>query len=170
MCRLSKALYGTKQAGRCWRKHLDGWLKRYGFAAATFDECIYILRSGDGLMIIGVFVDDIIAASSSTALRAKFIADLSAAFNVDDRGDLEWALGMRIDRDRSRRALTISSAARIQALGQKYGIDERASRAWDTPASKASEEASMRAGGEAEADLLPPEEAERTRALIGALI
>ena len=170
VCRLSKALYGTKQAGRCWRKHLDGWLKRYGFAAATFDECIYILRSGDGLMIIGVFVDDIIAASSSTALRAKFIADLSAAFNVDDRGDLEWALGMRIDRDRSRRALTISSAARIQALGQKYGIDERASRAWDTPASKASEEASMRAGGEAEADLLPPEEAERTRALIGALI
>ena len=172
VCRLSKALYGTKQAGRCWRKHLDGWLKSYGFVSATFDECVYTMETDRGRMILGVFVDDIIAASSSIDLRQKFIADLSAQFNVDDRGDLEWALGMRIDRDRARRTLTVSTAARIQALGQKYGVDERTTRTWDTPASKQSEEGPSRSEGVAqlEAELLPPEEAERTRALIGALI
>lgn len=44
---------------------LDGWLKSYGFVSATFDECVYTMETDRGRMILGVFVDDIIAASSS---------------------------------------------------------------------------------------------------------
>ena len=73
---------------------------------------MYILRFEGEELLLGLFVDDIIGASSSMKLRTKFIADLSKEFNVDDRGDLVWALGLRVARDRAKRTVTLSCEAR----------------------------------------------------------
>ncbi|MBW0510220.1 hypothetical protein O181_049935 [Austropuccinia psidii MF-1] len=40
-CLLKKALYGTKQAGRCWWEHLGGRLKALGFSKSAFNNSIY---------------------------------------------------------------------------------------------------------------------------------
>ena len=107
--RLVKALYGAKQSAALFRKRLHGWLVDYGFEPTVHDDCVYTLRRSDGEeLFVGIFVDDIIACASSGGIRREFIESLSDEFTIDDRGDLEWALGLRVARDRSRRALTIS--------------------------------------------------------------
>ena len=64
---------------------------------------MYTLRRSDGEeLFVGIFVDDIIACASSGGIRREFIESLSDEFTIDDRGDLEWALGLRVARDRSR--------------------------------------------------------------------
>ena len=121
--RLERALYGAKQSGKLFRNKLHGWLTESGFEQATHDDCVYILRAEGEEMALGCFVDDLIVSSSSTRLRQRFMQAISKAFDVDDRGDLEWALGMRVQQDRRRRTLTISSEARILALAEKNGLD-----------------------------------------------
>ncbi|MBW0488798.1 hypothetical protein O181_028513 [Austropuccinia psidii MF-1] len=55
-CRLCKALYGTKQAGRCWWSHLSIYLKKGGFHVSNYDPSVYL--NNDCGMIIWLHVDD----------------------------------------------------------------------------------------------------------------
>lgn len=161
---LRRALYGCKQSGRLFRKGLDKWLRGYGFNGMIHDDCMYIRRTEDGgVIIIGVWVDDIIAAASSPAIRASFIKALREEFTVDDRGDLEWALGLKVQRDRSTRTATISCGARIRALGEKHGIDLKTHRKYETPSDSTIMEM-------ADGEELNLEAAEKCRGLIGALM
>jgi len=54
---LRRNLYGQKQAGRVWFKHLSRLLTtEHGFTQATADECVFY-RDG---MILMIYVDDTI--------------------------------------------------------------------------------------------------------------
>ena len=39
-CLLDKALYGTKQAARCWWKHLSGMLHTLGYKSSYSDSSV----------------------------------------------------------------------------------------------------------------------------------
>jgi hypothetical protein len=39
--KLRKNIYGTKQAGRVWNKHLDKGLTKLGYVASKIDPCVY---------------------------------------------------------------------------------------------------------------------------------
>ena len=162
---LKRALYGAKQSGHLWRKELDGWLRRYGFEPTIHDDCVYVLRDAQSgiSMMIGVWVDDIVGAAADDEVHRRFVADLSRAYQVDDRGLLQWALGMRVDYDRQARRVTLSGAGRIRELGELYGTDLRTSRKVSTPADAAILDL-------ADGEPLTREGAERAQRLIGALI
>lgn len=42
--RLLKALYGTRQAARCWWPYLKGVLLSLGYEASLYDTSLYVLR------------------------------------------------------------------------------------------------------------------------------
>ena len=46
--RLDRALYGTKQAGRCWNKKFIGNLVDWGFTPSSADPCLFTKRDGEG--------------------------------------------------------------------------------------------------------------------------
>ncbi len=56
---LDKALYGMKQAGRIWHKHILKVLQDFGLQQ-TGEDTIFV---GKGL-IVGIYVDDIVVAAS----------------------------------------------------------------------------------------------------------
>ena len=85
---------------------------------------------------MGVFVDDIILATDMETMLGDFAAALKGAFNVDDRGELKWALGMLITRDRVKRTITISCEARIKAMVERYAGGGVHNRNYATPADK----------------------------------
>jgi hypothetical protein len=120
VCKLLRALYGSKQAGRLWRKKLATWLVGYGFMQCTYDECCYVWRRNNHLCILSVFVDDLILATDDMSMLDDFTAASKQVFNVDDRGALKWALGMLITRDRKRHTITLSCEARIKAMVERY--------------------------------------------------
>ena len=59
VCKLNKALYGTKQAGRAWAKKLKAFLVKCEFKQSVFDPCVYTMQCNGGNIFMVVWVDDI---------------------------------------------------------------------------------------------------------------
>ncbi|WAQ88900.1 hypothetical protein PtA15_10A322 [Puccinia triticina] len=55
---LQKALYGTRQASRCWWKHFKGLLHGCGFECDEVEECLYRYKKDDSVIIVWIHVDD----------------------------------------------------------------------------------------------------------------
>jgi hypothetical protein len=56
--RLRKALYGLKQAPRAWYGRLRGFLFIKWFEMGKVDKTLFLLRQGDDILIVQVYVDD----------------------------------------------------------------------------------------------------------------
>jgi hypothetical protein len=70
--RLRKALYGLKQAPRAWYGHLRGFLFSKGFEMGKVDKTLFLLRQGNDILIVQVYMDDIVFGGSSHSLVARF--------------------------------------------------------------------------------------------------
>jgi hypothetical protein len=70
--RLLKPLYGLKQAGRQWKKKLDQIMSELGFEKRAGDECVYVKRAGNAVVIVVVvYVDDMAVAGSRSHVQAS---------------------------------------------------------------------------------------------------
>src|SRR5438132_610457 len=65
VCRLNKALYGLRQAPRCWNMRLNGWMVNQGFTRSLSDPCLYMRPAADGFMYVTVWVDDLLISTAS---------------------------------------------------------------------------------------------------------
>ncbi|PLW43994.1 hypothetical protein PCANC_08571 [Puccinia coronata f. sp. avenae] len=63
--RLKKALYGTKQAGRCWWLHFKSILNSLQFSASEVESSLYVYKRGDISIYIWMHVDDGLVVSNS---------------------------------------------------------------------------------------------------------
>jgi hypothetical protein len=74
VCKLNKALYGTKQAGsgRAWQLKLKGFLETCGFKPSVYDPCCYTMQCKGSVIIMVVWVDDI-----STAYHCGSVMEFS---------------------------------------------------------------------------------------------
>lgn len=57
--KLSKALYGLRQAPRTWNTKLDQILKGLKFNKCSKDSSLYRKEEGGQLLIVAVYVDDL---------------------------------------------------------------------------------------------------------------
>ncbi|KAI3796038.1 hypothetical protein L1987_38699 [Smallanthus sonchifolius] len=62
--KLSKALYGLRQAPRAWNLKLDAVLKGLGFKRCQHEEALYVKSKEGSLLIVGVYVDDLLVTGS----------------------------------------------------------------------------------------------------------
>jgi hypothetical protein len=86
--KLRKALYGLKQAPRAW---LRGFLFNKGFEIGKVDKTLFLLRHGDDILIVHVYVDDIVFGGASHSLVAE---DMSKEFEVSMMAELQFFLGL----------------------------------------------------------------------------
>lgn len=121
--RLNKSLYGLKQAGRTWHQKIDVALKRRGLSTLDADHCIYVKRDSKIVLIIALYVDDLLIASNSHAELTKFKSDLASEFKMEDLGEASFILGIKIVRDRTKRMISISQTAYINALLERHGMN-----------------------------------------------
>lgn len=122
VCRLKKGLYGLKQAGRLWNKKIDTVLKGMGFAALPADNCVYVYRRENTIVLLSLYVDDLLIASDSLTKVIKIKEELSAAFEMEDLGEAHFVLGIEITRDRKARTLSISQGAYISNVLDKFNL------------------------------------------------
>ncbi|EJD33570.1 reverse transcriptase, partial [Auricularia subglabra TFB-10046 SS5] len=95
VCRLRRAIYGLKQAGRCWYLKLRAVLESLGFHATAADRCVFV-RVKDGMTcILAVHVDDMMLVGDSAAIDSA-VKSLADKFTITDLGEVRWFLGMRI--------------------------------------------------------------------------
>ena len=109
VCRLKKSLYGLKQAGRVWYERIHSEFIVMGFIRLNNDPCIYVKRSKEFVIIIGLYVDDLVLTSNSLSQLQATKRHLSKQFEMKDLGEARFILGIKIHRDRANRKLTIST-------------------------------------------------------------
>ncbi|GJY25586.1 retrovirus-related pol polyprotein from transposon TNT 1-94 [Tanacetum coccineum] len=69
---LKKSLYGLKQASRAWYDLLLSFLLSQKFSKGTVDPTLFIRREGKDILLVQIYVDDIIFASTKPDLCESF--------------------------------------------------------------------------------------------------
>ena len=118
---LLRALYGLKQSPALWYKHLSSTLSDLGLEPVPGIECIFT----NEFMILFFFVDDIAVLyhRKDTKHVDEFQAKFFQAYEMRYLGELQWFLGIRIDRDRSTRSLSLCQDSYIDKILTKFKID-----------------------------------------------
>ena len=118
---LHKTLYGLKQAAREWHKALIKVLSAMGFECAQSDPGLYVRKTGR--CFIFLWVDDLFIFSIPAGLQA-LVDVILTKFEGRDLGDLSWALGTEIVRDRAAKTITLTQKTKIQNLLEKFSMSE----------------------------------------------
>ena len=121
MCKLSKAIYGLKQAPKCWSSSLDSYLKDLKFQHSSSDPYIYTCIFDGVLCVIAIYGDDIIIACKSLDYLAKIKLALSTRYKMKDLGELQYFLGVNIVQDVGK--FFINQSTYAKALFQKFGFE-----------------------------------------------
>ncbi|GKB31281.1 retrovirus-related pol polyprotein from transposon TNT 1-94 [Tanacetum coccineum] len=75
--KLKKALYGLKQAPRAWYDLMSKFLLSQEFSKGTVDPTLFIRRQGKDILLVQIYVDDIVFASTTTELCFPMAASSS---------------------------------------------------------------------------------------------
>jgi histone deacetylase 1/2 len=98
VCLLDKSLYGLRQAPRAWFTRFANFAVKLGFHATRSDSSLFVLRHGDDIAYLLLYVDDIVLTGSSPALLQHVVDHLRAEFAVKDMGELRFFLGIDVKR------------------------------------------------------------------------
>nr|GEU88539.1 copia protein [Tanacetum cinerariifolium] len=94
--KLKKALYGLKQAPRAWYDMLSPFLISQDFSKGSMDPTLFIRRNGNDLLLVQIYVDDIIFASSNPELCDLFAKIMCSKFKMSMMGKISFFLGLQI--------------------------------------------------------------------------
>ncbi|MBW0540909.1 hypothetical protein O181_080624 [Austropuccinia psidii MF-1] len=115
-CRLRKALYGTRQAGRCWWTHLHMSLKKRGFHMSNYDLSVYWNHNHS--MIFWLHVDDGVVFSKNMADLVNLKQSLCTEFAIKWNTALTHIVGINVVRDD--KGFELSQAHLIRSIVSKY--------------------------------------------------
>ncbi|KAI7965543.1 hypothetical protein MJO29_001291 [Puccinia striiformis f. sp. tritici] len=119
--KLQKSLYGLKQSPRCWYKALKDFFTSINFAPATVDPCLFIHQDPSKFCCVFIHVDDLIIIGPDVEFFKK---QIKARFEMEDLGECNWVLGMRVTRDRPNRTLTLSQDRYIREILEEFEMSD----------------------------------------------
>ena len=122
--KLLRSLYGLKQAGFEWSEELEKFFLDAGFRRSQIDQAVYYRRSKDEHMVVTVSVDDMAITSKYLKHIQHFKDQLRERFEISDLGELTWLLGLKIERDRQARTITLSQMAYIDTILARFQMQD----------------------------------------------
>ncbi|KAJ9561649.1 hypothetical protein OSB04_006809 [Centaurea solstitialis] len=93
---LDKALYGLKQAPRAWYEELSKHLLSKGFKKGSVDSTLFLVKEGEHIVVIQIYVDDIIFGSTNRELCKKFETVMTEEFKMSMMGEINFFLGLQV--------------------------------------------------------------------------
>ncbi|GKE61326.1 retrovirus-related pol polyprotein from transposon TNT 1-94, partial [Tanacetum coccineum] len=94
--KLKKSLYGLKQPLRAWYDLLSSFLLSQKFSKGTIDPTLFIRREGKDILLVQIYVEDIIFASTKPDLYESFSKIMCSKFKMSMMGKLSFFLGLQI--------------------------------------------------------------------------
>ncbi|GJY03171.1 retrovirus-related pol polyprotein from transposon TNT 1-94 [Tanacetum coccineum] len=119
--RLKKALYGLKQAPRAWYDTLSKFLLANNFFKGVVDPTLFTRKSGKHILLVQIYVDDIIFASTDHNACNIFSKEMSSKFQMSMMGQMSFFLGLQVSQ--SPRGIFINQAKYALETLKKYGMD-----------------------------------------------
>ncbi|GKA76657.1 retrovirus-related pol polyprotein from transposon TNT 1-94 [Tanacetum coccineum] len=117
---LKKALYGLKQAPCAWYDMLSSFLISQQFSKGEVDPTLFTRKTGNDLLLVQIYVDDIIFASTNTALGNEFANLMTTKFKMSMMGQMSFFLGLQISQ--SLRGIFLNQSKYASKIIKKYGL------------------------------------------------
>ena len=108
VCKLQRSIYGLKQSSRQWYLRFHKVILTYDFKMIGEDHYVYVKRTNGKFSILSLYVDDILIAGSDKEYLMDIKRWLSTHFDMQDMGEANHILGVKIKRDRSKKILALS--------------------------------------------------------------
>lgn len=115
--KLQRALYGLREAPKCWNDRFSTYALSRNFIRSNFDACLYI---GKGIWLI-LWVDDILLFGNRDKIK-ETMNDLKKEFNAKDMGNLECFIGTEIRVSEER--IELSQQCLIEKIVKKFGMTD----------------------------------------------
>ena len=123
VCKLNKSIYGLKQAAKNWYEALTSLLLKEGFKRSRNDYCLFVRKEEDETFsYVLVWVDDIVVAGATEEAVNEIKSMLNENFKMDDRGALNWFLGMQILRSHDK--ITVDQKKYIETVLQQFNMSD----------------------------------------------
>ncbi|GJT51572.1 retrovirus-related pol polyprotein from transposon TNT 1-94 [Tanacetum coccineum] len=94
--KLKKALYSLKQALRVWYDMVSSFLISQQFSKGAVDPTLFTLHAGNDILLVQIYVDDIIFASTNTAMCDEFANQMTTKFKMSMMEQMSFFLGLQI--------------------------------------------------------------------------
>ncbi|KAE8222892.1 hypothetical protein CF319_g3985 [Tilletia indica] len=121
--KLRRALYGLKQSAHDWYAVLRDSLATIGFEQCKLDPTIYV-RNGDKPAMLLVYVDDILIAAPKGGGVEAAKSDLLGLFKGTDLGPAHYCLGIRIQRNREQKTISLDQERYVEEILARFGMSE----------------------------------------------
>ncbi|GKD50590.1 retrovirus-related pol polyprotein from transposon TNT 1-94, partial [Tanacetum coccineum] len=86
--KLKRAFYDLKQAPRAWYNMLSSFLISQQFSKGAVDPTLFTQKVGNDLLLVQIYVDDIIFASTNIAMCNKFANQMTTKFKMSMMGQM----------------------------------------------------------------------------------
>eukprot|EP00961_Rhodomonas_salina_P256363 3464566-Rhodomonas_salina.1 len=96
----------------------------YGFQPIGPDGVMFRLDRGNERLIVSLYVDDGVCATTSEALYRQVLADLSKKYTLSDSGALSYYLGVAIDHDKKSGVSSLSQETYINTLLERFSMGD----------------------------------------------
>jgi Reverse transcriptase (RNA-dependent DNA polymerase) len=117
--KLVKNLYGQKQAGRVWYKHLSrGLIEKLQFVQSKYDPCMF----WRGKSVLVIYTDDTILTGPHPSELDKIVDDLGKVFNITSSPVVEDFLGVKITRNHADSSYTLTQPHLIKSIIDDVGL------------------------------------------------
>ncbi|GKC61103.1 retrovirus-related pol polyprotein from transposon TNT 1-94 [Tanacetum coccineum] len=118
--KLKKALYGLKQAPRAWYDMLSSFLISQHFSKGAVKSNTTSQPTGNDLLLVQIYIDDIIFTSTNTAMCNEFANQMITKFKMSMMGQMSFFLGLQISQ--SPRGIFINQSKYAYEIVKKYGL------------------------------------------------
>ncbi|GJS75351.1 retrovirus-related pol polyprotein from transposon TNT 1-94 [Tanacetum coccineum] len=106
VCKLTKSLYGLKQANMQWFEKLTTFLISISFKQSYVDTSLFTLNKDGKLVTLLVYVDDILLARNDKKIIQGIKTNLNGKFSIKDLSSLHYYLGIEFFRNSKGLAMT----------------------------------------------------------------
>ncbi|GJV35470.1 retrovirus-related pol polyprotein from transposon TNT 1-94 [Tanacetum coccineum] len=119
--RLKKALYGLKQAPQAWYDTLSRFLLDNKFSKGAVDPTLFTRQTGKHILLVQIYVDGIIFASTDPKARDIFSNEMSSKFQMSMMGQISFFLGLQVSQNP--RGIFINLSKFSLEILKNFGMD-----------------------------------------------
>ncbi|GJY11393.1 retrovirus-related pol polyprotein from transposon TNT 1-94 [Tanacetum coccineum] len=119
--KLKKALYGLKQAPRAWYDLLSSFLLSQNFSKDTVNPTLFTQKEGKDILLVQIYVDDTIFASTGPSLCETFSEIMCSKFKMSMMGKMSSFIGLQISQ--SPRGIFLNQSKYALKIIKKYGME-----------------------------------------------
>ena len=126
--RLTRSIYGLKQASLVWYSKIRGILERLGLVRSEVDHALFHFRGTwrgvEVSAIIALHVDDGLGGSNHQPYLDWVKSEIRKEFGLKDLGPVRCFLGVEFERDLANRILWMHQATYIKVLLEDHGMSD----------------------------------------------